>query len=67
MILAEATHYAAPTHPCWGVQAIGWQQTTRFMPWCFDGRVVHWLNACETRNEAHAVARELAARTPVAQ
>lgn len=66
MIVAEATHYHATTHPCWGVQVIGWQETTRFMPWCFDGRVVHWAIACETRSEARSTAQELGARTPVA-
>lgn len=66
MILAEATHYHAQTHPCFGVQTIGWQTTTRFMPWVFDGRVVHWAIACATRSEALAVAQDLAARIPVA-
>lgn len=66
MIAAEATHYHAQTHPCWGVQTLAWQHATRFMPWVLDGRVVHWATACETRSDARAAAQHLAARLPVA-
>lgn len=60
MIHSEATHYHGQTHPCWGVQVVGWGQTTRFMPWVFDGRWVRWLNARETNSAARAAAQEQA-------
>lgn len=59
-ITAEAPRYAGQDHPCFGVQPVGWRETTRFMPWCFDGRVVRWGFACDTMGEARAVAVEMA-------
>jgi hypothetical protein len=59
-ILARCGTYAGQTHPCYGVQPIGWEQTTRFMPWVFDGRTVRWGFACDQQDDALAVAVEMA-------
>jgi hypothetical protein len=61
MILAEVQTYAGQTWPCFGVHTVGWEQTTRFMPFVHDGRVVHWGWACQDRAEAQAVAASMAA------
>lgn len=60
MILSEAPRYAGQDHPCYGVQVVGWQDSTRFLPWVFDGRTVRWGFACDTRSDAAAVAVEMA-------
>jgi hypothetical protein len=61
MILAEVPRYAGQTWPCFGVQPIGWGQTTRFMPFVHDGRVVHWGFAEDDRAVAQEVATRMAA------
>lgn len=58
--LPTCERYDSPDYPCTGVQLVGWQDTTRFLPWYYDGQVVRWGFACETRSEAHAVAAEMA-------
>jgi hypothetical protein len=63
MISAEVPRYAGQTWPCYGVQPVGWQATTRFMPFVHDGRVVRWGFARETHDEALEVARRMAAET----
>ena len=63
MILAEAPRYAGQAHPCFGVQPVGWRDTTRFMPFVHDGRVVRWGWARDTHSEALEVARRMAAET----
>lgn len=62
MIRSQATCYAGQTHPCYGVQPIGWEQTTRFMPWVFDGSTVHWGLARDCLDAALVVAVDMAAR-----
>ena len=60
MILAEATRYTGQTHPCYGVQPVGWRDETRFMPWCYDGRACRWGQACGTHSDALAIAQQMA-------
>lgn len=62
MIASEATRYAGQTHPCYGVQPVGWQDTTRHMPWVFTGRTVWWGFACATHSDALAVAVDMASQ-----
>jgi hypothetical protein len=63
MISAEVPRYAGQTWPCYGVQPIGWGQTTRFLPFVHDGRVVHWGWAYDDQSAAMAEAARMAAET----
>ena len=63
MICSEVPRYAGQTWPCYGVQPVGWADTTRFMPFVFDGAWVRWGCARETHGEAIEVARRMAAET----
>lgn len=63
MILAEVPRYAGQTWPCYGVQPIGWEQTTRFLPFVHDGREVRWGFAYDNQAAAMEVAKAMAATT----
>ena len=62
-ICAEVPRYAGQTWPCYGVQPQGWEDTMRFLPFVFDGRVVHWGWPSPTHDEAMETARKMAAGT----
>ncbi len=67
MISAEVPRYAGQTWPCYGVQPQGWGETTRFLPFVFDGAWVRWGYARETHSEALEVAVRMAAETDPCQ
>jgi hypothetical protein len=62
MTIAEVPRYAGQTWPCFGVQSVGWGQTTRFAPFVHDGRIVHWGFAEDDRQVARQVATAMAAK-----
>lgn len=58
--IAQAERYASQDFPCYGAQLVGWQETSRFMPWFCDGRRVYWGWATDTRSEAMNIAHGMA-------
>lgn len=67
MICSEVPRYAGQTWPCYGVHPQGWGQTTRFLPFVHDGRVVHWgwpqADQRAALHEARRMAEELEVRS----